>query len=158
MFDFYTENEIKIFSAENRPVGFYTERLSIFTVPFFCAQGVLKMRKRVTLMAVTISVIFVISWGTDGIVHILDNEVGSIKLGPYVIPIAHTILMFNAAVNPYLYAMINERFREKMKRMICCNSTSSTTRVAPATEQQDIEMADNIGNQSSNKSGRTSTE
>ena len=58
------------------------------------------MRKRVTLMAVTISAIFVISWGTEAIVHTLDNEVGSTKLGPYVIPIAHTIITFNAAVNP----------------------------------------------------------
>ena len=111
------------------------------------------MWKRVTLMAVTVSAIFVISWETDGIVHILDDEAGSIKLGPYIIPTAHTMIMFNAAVNPYAYALINERFREKMKRMICCNSTSSTKRVAPATEQQDIEMANNIGNQSSNKTG-----
>ena len=116
------------------------------------------MRKRVTFMVVTVSAIFVISWGADIIAHILDNEVGSIKLGPYVIPITHTIIMFNAALNPYAYALINERFREKMKRMICCNSTSSTTRIAPARGQQDIEMADNIGNQSSKNSGRTSTE
>ena len=116
------------------------------------------MRKRVTLIAVTVSAIFVISWGTDGIVHILDNEAGSIKLGPYVIPIIHTIITFNAAVNPYAYALINKRFREKMKRMLCCNSTSSTKRVTPATEQQDIEMVNNIGNQSSNKTGGTSTE
>ena len=104
------------------------------------------MRKRVTLMTVTVSAIFVISWGTDAIVHILDNQVGSIKLGRYIIPIVHTIVTFNAAVNPYAYALINERFREKMKTMICCNSTSSTTRVAPARGQQDIEMANNIGN------------
>ena len=96
--------------------------------------------------------------GAHMIVHILDNEVGSIKVGPYVIPTVHTIIMFSAAVNPYAYALINERFREKMKRMICCNSTSSTTRIAPARGQQGIEMADNIGNQSSKKSRRTSTE
>ena len=71
-------------------------------------------------MAVTISDTFVISWGTDGIVHILDNQVGSIKLGPYVIRIDHTMITFDAAVNPYVYALINERFLEKMKKMICC--------------------------------------
>ena len=97
-------------------------------------------------MALTISAIFVISWGTHAIVHILDNDVGSIKLGPYVIPIAHTMITFNAAINPYVYALINQRFREKMKKMICCNSTFYTTRVAPVSEQQDIEMANDIGN------------
>ena len=116
------------------------------------------MRKRVTLMVVTISAIFVISFGTDIIVHILDDKVGSIKVGSYVIPIVHTMITFNAAVNPYAYALINERFREKMKTMICCNSTSSTTRIALARGLQDIERADNIGNQSSKKSARTSTE
>ena len=111
------------------------------------------------MMAVTISAIFVISWGTDAVVHILDDDIGSIKLGPYVIPIAHTMIMFNAAVNPYAYALINQRFREKMKRMICCNSTSSTKRFAQAKEQQDIAMENNIiGNQSSDKAGTTSTE
>ena len=109
-------------------------------------------------MVVTVSAIFVISWGADIIVHILDNEVGSIKLGPYVIPIAHTIVMFNAAVNPYAYALINERFREKMKRMICCNSTSSTTRLHRREDNKTSRWRTTLATSRATNSGRTSTE
>ena len=73
------------------------------------------MRKRVTLMAVTVSAIFVISWGTDTLLHILINHAGSIKLSPYAIRISHIIIMFNSAFNPYAYALINQRFRDKIK-------------------------------------------
>ena len=120
----------------------------------------MKVRKKVTLMVVTISAIFVICWGTDILLHILDNEVDSIKFGPYVFPIVHTMVMFNSAVNPYAYALINQRFREKMKRMICCNSSSFEKGVyaAPEREPQDIEMGNNIGTQSSNTAETTSTE
>ena len=45
----------------------------------FCTQGVLKMRRRVSLMVVTVSAMFAVSWGADGIVHSVDDA-GSLKL------------------------------------------------------------------------------
>ena len=85
-------------------------------------QGVLKIRKRVTLMVVTVSAIFGISWGTHSILHVLD-DIGSYKLNPFAIPISHVMLMLNAAVNPFAYALINQRFREKINRLIFCYSS-----------------------------------
>ena len=98
-------------------------------------QGVLKIRKKVTLMVVTVSAIFEISWGTHSILHVLD-DIGSYKLNPFAIPISHVMLMFNSAVNPFAYALINQRFREKINRLIfCCSS-----RVHAAREFEGIEM------------------
>ena len=88
-------------------------------------------------MVVTVSAIFVICWGTDLILHILDVFT-SHKLSPLAIPIAHTMLMFNSAVNPFAYALINQKFREKMKGMICCSLSSSAPRIDAAREPQDI--------------------
>ena len=130
----------------------------IYLFFFYVPQGVLKLRKRVTLMVVIVSAIFVISWETDTILHILNNNVGSTKLDPRVFTIVHTVIMFNSAFNPYAYALINQRFREKMKRMICCNSSSFKTRVAPAREPQNMEMTNNATTYSSNTAGTTSTE
>ena len=92
-------------------------------------------------MVVIVSVIFVISWGTDRILHILD--MGSYELNPFAIPIGHTMIMFNSAVNPFAYALINQRFREKIKEMICCCSRSASPRVHGARESQGVELANN---------------
>jgi len=31
--------------------------------------------------------------------------------------------MLNSAVNPFVYSLLNERFKEKLKGMICCKSS-----------------------------------
>ena len=117
---------------------------SVFT------QGVLKVRKRVTLMVFTVSAIFGICWNTDIVLHCIERF-GSYKLSPYAIPIAHTMLMFNAAVNPFAYALISQRFRQKIKILLCCCSSSSPARVLPARKPLGIEMANNISSRSTGK-------
>ena len=92
--------------------------ISYLVMRFFFPQGVLKVRKRVTLMVVVVTVIFVICWGIDSVMHLIA-DVASYDIDPLAIPIAHTIVMFNAAVNPFAYALINQRFRQKMMEMFC---------------------------------------
>ena len=121
------------------PVDNRRSKTSLLTAPYcklgvpvlmyqllFCTQTVLRLRKRVTLMVVSVSAIFVISWGGDTVLHILEDR--SFKLSPLAIPIAHVVIMFNAAVNPFAYALINERFRHKMKEMMCSGSRSLATK------------------------------
>ena len=102
-------------------------------------QGVLKLRKRVTLTVVIISAIFGVSWGTHSILHVL-NDIGSYELSPVAIPISHVMIMFNSAVNPFAYALINQRFRSKMKEMFCC----SPVRVLPDSDLKNIELANGM--------------
>jgi len=93
-------------------------------------------------MAVTISVIFVLCWAPHSILHTLA-DVGSYKLNPFAIPISHTMLMFNSAVNPFAYALLSHRFREKINGMLCCCPGFRATRIPPERAPQYIEMANN---------------
>ena len=78
-------------------------------------------------MVVTLSVIFGICWGTDQVIYSFTPA------GPALVAIANTMVMFNAAVNPFVYALLNQQFRAKMKKMICCTGYFSR-RVHPTTE------------------------
>ena len=114
---------------------------------FFCTQAVLRLRKRATLMVVSISAILVISWGADGILHLIEEYAGSVKLSPLTTPIAHTIIIFNSAVNPFAYALLSQRFRKKMKQMVCPRSfaTRVHSECTRQREQQDNEVAISTG-------------
>ncbi len=102
-------------------------------------QGVLKLRKRVTLMIVAVSIIFGICWGVDQVVYTLMFT-ANIDVGHIPVAIANTMVLFNAAVNPFVYALLNKQFRQKAKRMICC-TCSWTSRYHLRRERQDIEHA-----------------
>ena len=91
-------------------------------------QGVMRVRKRVTLMVITVSIIFGICWTTNQVVFTL-TDVAAIHIGAVPFDIAFTMVLFNSAVNPFVYALLNQQFKEKMKRMICC--TNSKFRIQP---------------------------
>ena len=80
------------------------------------------MRKRATLSVITVSAIFGICWITGLLVYVLSYYdifmFGSAS--SYVI--ADTLFMFNSAVNPFVYSLLNQRFRQKLKGMMCCLS------------------------------------
>ena len=95
-----------------RHVGNPTLLLSVYF------QGVIKIRKRVTLTAVTVSVIFSICWMTDAVIFLLSYHSTTSSPSDVTWAIAAVMILFNSAINPFVYALINERFREKIKRLI----------------------------------------
>ena len=77
------------------------------------------MRKRVTLSVITVSAIFGICWITGLLIYVLSYY-DIFMFGAASYAISDTMFMFNSAVNPFVYSLINQRFREKLKGMICC--------------------------------------
>ena len=73
-------------------------------------------------MLITVSAIFGICWLTNELVFTLWY-VASYKIGPIPFNITSTMILFNSAVNPFAYALLNQQFREKMKRVICFTRT-----------------------------------
>ncbi|XP_022805054.1 neuropeptide FF receptor 2-like [Stylophora pistillata] len=100
-------------------------------------QGVMKVRKRVTLMVILVSVIFGVSWLTDSTTFFLGYFSPSHSFGDVTYATASTMIMFNSAINPFIYALVNQRFREKIKGTICC-SCRPNNRIHAETEPQKL--------------------
>ena len=96
------------------------------------AQGVIRMRKRVTLMVVTVTVLFGICWVSDIFAHSIDYYTSHSTSKEAYLTI-HTLILLNTAVNPFVYALISQNFRQKMKRMIYCRCPGSTGSWSPTT-------------------------
>ncbi|KAL9957215.1 hypothetical protein ACROYT_G038825 [Oculina patagonica] len=99
--------------------------------------GVMKVRKRVTLMVIAVTAIFGICWGTGQLIYVLLYFISK-EIGAILLAIADVMILFNSAVNPFVYALLNQQFREKIKKMICC---SLSPRVHP--EPQFTDSAEN---------------
>ena len=100
----------------------------------------MKVRKRVTLMAIAVSVIFAVCWLTDSINYVLTFYVPEHEVGNVIFVAATTLVMFNSAVNPILYALLSQRFREKIKRMMCYSRRSFVNRNNTTRELRTLEV------------------
>ena len=123
---------------------------------FFYKQGVMKVRRRVTLMVVVVTVIFGICWGVNQVVHIF-KFFSSYTVGALPTVVANTMVLVNSAINPFVFALFNQQFREKMKSMICCTDCCAP-RIHPITESHDVKLADDNTTQKTNTAGPSSME
>lgn len=98
-------------------------------------------------MVVVVTAIFGFCWGVNQIVHIF-KFFSSYTVGPLPTVIANTMVLVNSAINPFVFALLNQQFREKMKSAICCTDCTKVE-VHPASESHDFELGDNITHKSS---------
>ena len=76
-------------------------------------------------MVVAVSIIFSICWMTDAVIFLLSYHSTSNSPSDVTWTIAAVMILLNSAVNPFVYGLINQRFREKIKGMLYCMSRSS---------------------------------
>lgn len=105
----------------------------------------MRVRKRVTLMVIIVSVIFGICWATLQVCFTL-MDVASVSISPLPFDVAFTMVLFNSAINPFVYALLNQQFKEKMKGMICGNH--SLSRIQPSNKTEGKVNTDNTTNTS----------
>ncbi|XP_058966861.1 QRFP-like peptide receptor [Pocillopora verrucosa] len=96
-------------------------------------QGVIRVRKRITMMVITVSVIFAICWGAESVEYVLRTTT-TLKITFVHIAIVDILVLFNSAVNPLVYGLLNHQFRQKIREVIC-----GTRAVAPRQRTITIE-------------------
>ena len=81
----------------------------------FILQGVLKVRKRVTKMVLTVSIIYALCWLPNLSVYALAYLSPSQTYGTVLYITSIVLVTCNSAVNPFIYVFVNQTFREKLK-------------------------------------------
>lgn len=107
-------------------------------------QGVLRLRKRVTLMVVTVSVIFAMCWMSGAITYLVAFFSPVFGAGDVAYVTQSTVVMFNSAVNPIVYALVNQQFSRKIKYMMCCRCRSISKGVHPSRKEPNMQHIDEI--------------
>ena len=97
------------------------------------------MRKRVTLSVITVSAIFGVCWITGLLIYILSYY-DIYMFGPASYAISDTMFMFNSAINPFVYSLLNERFKGKLQGMFCYRCS---TRVQPSSQPYSVQLPNN---------------
>lgn len=91
------------------------------------------------MMVVSVSAIFGMCWIPNSVLYMLSHfNFNNFNAATNVISL--TLVMFNSAVNPLLYALLNLKFRTKLKGMLCCWTRSPTFRVHAVIKPQNIEV------------------
>ena len=98
-------------------------------------------------MVVTVTVIFGVCYLSDCTIFLLRyhapkhttciSDVGK--------DVNTAMVMLNSAINPIVYVLVNQRFRKKIKAIMCgCACRLSTNRIHHGTADQRMEVANRI--------------
>ena len=87
-------------------------------------------------MVVTVSAIFAMCWMSGGVTYLVAFFSPVFGAGDVAYVTQSTVVMFNFAVNPIVYALINQQFSKKIKYMVCCRCH---TGIKPVREERNLE-------------------
>ena len=105
-------------------------------------QVVLKVRKRVTLMVITVSIIFGVCYLSDSTNFLLASYAPAHTVNDVAFLATTTMVLFNSAVNPIVYALVNFRFRGKIKAMVYRSEKSKAeSKLSTETPSQHVKAA-----------------
>ena len=93
--------------------------------------AVVKVRRRVTKMVITVTVIYTLCWLPNLVIQLLATLGPSEEFGSQGYRISVILVTLNSSVNPVVYTLQSEPFRKNLKNLLCCTRLRAKARVAP---------------------------
>ncbi|XP_031573194.1 neuropeptide FF receptor 2-like [Actinia tenebrosa] len=87
--------------------------------------AVLKSRKRVTKMMVTVSVVYFLTWFPTLTFYVLiEHHVHVVDIPMTdIIQVLSILVLCSSAINPFIYSLQSENFRRELRKLLCCRKT-----------------------------------
>ena len=85
----------------------------------------MKVRKRVTKMVLSVSVIYGLCWMPNQFIYVFNSFIPSQTYGNVIYIVSIVLVSCNSTVNPFIYVFVNQKFRRKVKSLICCRTPCS---------------------------------
>lgn len=86
----------------------------------------MKVRKRVTKMVLAVSVIYGLCWMPNQFIYVFNYFLPSQNYGNVIYIVSIVLVSCNSTVNPFIYVFVNQKFRRKVKSLICCGMPCSS--------------------------------
>ena len=87
----------------------------------------MKVRKRVTKMVLAVSIIYGLCWMPNLTIYALNYFSPSQTYGDVTYITSIVLVTCNSTVNPFIYVFVNQKFRRKIKSLICCASCCNSS-------------------------------
>lgn len=87
----------------------------------FSPFGVMKLRKKATKMVVIVSVVYLVCWTPNLTLYFLSYCGLKYDFSDHHYIIGNILITCNSAINPFIYCLQSQNFREHLKKLFCKN-------------------------------------
>ena len=114
-------------------------------------RSTIRYRKQVTITLMTVSVIYAVSWIPNLTDYVMEFWSGEVR-GSWIDKGTTLLVTLNSCVNPVLYSMRIQSFREHLRDMLLCKKRqrargqAAVVCVRPTTGQQTSGSAESVRN------------
>ena len=92
-------------------------------------QALMRVRKRVTKIVITVTVIYCLCWLPNLIIQLLATLGPYEKFGSTGYRISVILVTLNSSVNPVVYTLQSEPFRRNLRHLFCFKESSQKNRI-----------------------------
>ena len=95
-----------------------------------------RMKKRVTMMLVATTVVYLATWGPVTVYHCTKRNV---RIETVSYHVSTLLICINSSVNAGLYALFSTQFRQSFKRVFRCSLSSQNRTTTFGTQQKQVQ-------------------